>query len=61
VALALGPDDPCIRYTRSHPAEAFHGPANAANPVLNHEGALSIVAPFFGLGMRRGLDTRARA
>lgn len=59
MALALGPDDLYVARIHSHPAEAFHSPADDANPVLTHEGALSIVAPFFGLGLRRGLDTCA--
>lgn len=59
MALALGPDDLYVARIHSHPAEAFHSPADDVNPVLTHDGALSIVAPFFGLGLRRGLDTCA--
>jgi len=43
----------------SHPEEAFHSPTDDANPALPHTGALSIVVPFFGLGLRRGLDVCA--
>jgi hypothetical protein len=39
----------------SHPAGAFHSPADDANPVLSHEGAISVVVPYFGLGLRRGV------
>lgn len=43
----------------SHPGRAFHSPADDANPALTHEGAISIVVPFFGLGLRRGLGACA--
>jgi len=43
----------------SHPCEAFHSRTDDANPALTFEGALSIVVPFFGLGLRRGLDACA--
>lgn len=59
LALALEPDELYVARIHSHPAEAFHSPADDANPVLTHEGALSIVVPFFGLGLRLGLDACA--
>lgn len=59
LALALGPDDLYVARIHSHPAEAFHSRADDANPVLTHDGALSIVVPFFGLGLRRGLGACA--
>lgn len=43
----------------SHPGEAFHSSADDRNPALTHEGALSLVVPYFGLGLRRGLDACA--
>lgn len=43
----------------SHPGEAFHSKTDDRNPALTHNGALSIVVPFFGLGLQRGLDTCA--
>lgn len=43
----------------SHPGEAFHSVTDDRNPALTHAGALSIVVPFFGLGLRRGLDACA--
>lgn len=59
LAVALGPEDLYVARIHSHPAEAFHSAADDANPVLAHEGALSIVVPFFGLGLRLGLDACA--
>lgn len=59
LAVALGPDDLYVARIHSHPAEAFHSRADDANPSLTHEGALSIVVPFFGLGLRLGLDACA--
>jgi hypothetical protein len=43
----------------SHPGEAFHSTTDDRNPALTHQGALSIVVPFFGLGLQRGLDACA--
>ena len=59
LACSLGPDELYVARIHSHPGLAFHSPADDANPVLTHEGALSIVVPFFGLGLRRGLDACA--
>jgi len=59
LARALDGDELFVARIHSHPAEAFHSPADDANPVLTHEGALSIVVPFFGLGLRRGLEACA--
>jgi hypothetical protein len=59
LALALGPDDLYVARIHSHPAEAFHSPADDANPILTHEGSLSIVVPFFGLGLRSGMEACA--
>lgn len=59
LALALGPDDLYVARIHSHPGDAFHSPADDANPVISFEGGISIVVPFFGLGLRRGLDTCA--
>ena len=33
--------------------------ADDANPVISFEGGLSIVVPYFGLGLRRGIDACA--
>lgn len=43
----------------SHPGEAFHSAADDRNPALTFIGALSVVVPYFGLGLRRGLDVCA--
>jgi hypothetical protein len=55
LAAALGADERLVARIHSHPAGAFHSPIDDANPALTFEGTLSIVVPFFGLGLRRGL------
>lgn len=59
LALALGPDDLYVARIHSHTGDAFHSAADDANPVISFEGGISIVVPFFGLGLRRGLDACA--
>jgi len=59
LALALGPDDLYVARIHSHPGDAFHSAADDGNPVISFEGGISIVVPFFGLGLRRGLDACA--
>ncbi|MFC8501185.1 hypothetical protein ACFUC1_02420 [Pedococcus sp. NPDC057267] len=59
LALALGPDELYVARIHSHPGDAFHSPADDANPVITFEGGISIVVPYFGLGLRRGLDACA--
>jgi hypothetical protein len=59
LALALGPADRYVSRIHSHPALAFHSPTDDANPAITYPGALSIVVPFFGLGLRHGLDACA--
>jgi hypothetical protein len=59
LAASLGIDERYVARIHSHPALAFHSPADNANPALTFEGALSIVVPFFGLGLRHGLDACA--
>ena len=54
--LAVGADDTYVARIHSHPVLAFHSATDDANPALTFEGALSIVVPFFGLGLRSGLD-----
>jgi len=56
LASNLLPDELYVARIHSHPAEAFHSPTDNRNPFLTAEGSWSIVAPFFGLGLRRGLD-----
>lgn len=59
LALALGTDELYVARIHSHPGDAFHSAADDANPVISFEGGISIVVPFFGLGLRRGLDACA--
>jgi len=56
LAAALGPKEMYVSRIHSHPGLAFHSPADDANPAITYPGALSIVVPFFGLGLRHGLD-----
>lgn len=55
LATALAGDDTYAARIHSHPGEAFHSPTDDRNPVITFEGALSIVVPYFGLGLRHGL------
>lgn len=55
IAAALDRGQRYLCRIHSHPGEAFHSPTDDANPVLTHDGAFSIVVPFFGLGLRHGL------
>jgi hypothetical protein len=55
LALALGKDETYVARIHSHPGYAFHSPLDDNNPALRYEGALSIVVPYYGLGLRAGL------
>ncbi len=59
LALAVTRDERYVARIHSHPGAAFHSKTDDRNPVLTHQGAISIVAPYFGLGLRRGLDACA--
>lgn len=59
LAAALGRNERYVARIHSHPGLAFHSPIDNVNPAITFEGALSIVVPFFGLGLRRGLDACA--
>ncbi len=59
LATSLGRHETYIARIHSHPAAAFHSETDDKNPGLTNHGALSIVVPFFGLGLRRGLDACA--
>jgi hypothetical protein len=59
LATSLGAGELYLARIHSHPSDAFHSRTDDRNPVLTFEGALSIVVPFFGLGLRRGLDACA--
>lgn len=55
LALDLRTGERWVSRIHSHPCEAFHSPVDDANPGLTAEGSFSIVVPFLGLGLRRGL------
>lgn len=59
LALALSPHEVYAARIHSHPGNAYHSKADDANPIISFDGGLSIVVPFFGLGLRRGLDACA--
>lgn len=59
LAVATKQGERFAARVHSHPCEAFHSPTDDDNPALTFEGALSIVVPYFGLGLRRGLDACA--
>lgn len=59
VVTALAPEQLYVARIHSHPSLAFHSRTDDANPALTHEGAYSIVVPYFGLGLRTGLDACA--
>jgi hypothetical protein len=59
LAASLASGEIYIARIHSHPGEAFHSATDDANPVLTAEGSWSIVVPFFGLGLRRGLEACA--
>ena len=58
-ALALRPNERYHARVHSHPGRAFHSRTDDANPILTFDGALSIVVPYFGLGLRDGLHACA--
>jgi hypothetical protein len=59
LAATLGRDERYLVRLHSHPGEAFHSSTDDENPALTYIGALSVVVPYFGLGLRRGLDACA--
>lgn len=59
LAAALSADEQYAARIHSHPGLAFHSPTDDANPAITHDGALSIVVPYFGLGLRHGLGVCA--
>jgi hypothetical protein len=59
LAAALGSDEQYAARIHSHAGLAFHSPLDDANPAITHEGAISIVVPYFGLGLRHGLGACA--
>ena len=59
LASALTLDELYLARIHSHPGEAFHSYVDNHNPGLTAEGSLSIVVPYYGLGLRRGLEVCA--
>jgi hypothetical protein len=59
LAAGLGRNERYLVRAHSHPCEAFHSNTDNRNPALTFIGALSVVVPYFGLGLRRGLDACA--
>jgi hypothetical protein len=59
LAGALALDERWHARIHSHPGDAFHSDTDDANPGLTAQGALSIVVPYFGLGLRRGIEACA--
>ncbi len=59
MAAALAPGERYVARIHSHCLEAFHSPMDDRNPALTFQGALSIVVPYFGLGLRHGLEACA--
>lgn len=55
LAAALAANETYVARIHSHPGEAFHSPTDDRNPVITFDGAISIVVPYFGLGLRHGL------
>lgn len=59
LAAALAADERYVARIHSHPMDAFHSPTDDKNPAVTFLGAISIVVPYFGLGLRHGLDACA--
>lgn len=43
----LASDERFYVRIHSHPGEAYHSDCDDQNPILTHEGAISVVVPFF--------------
>ena len=43
----LGDDERFYVRIHAHPGEAYHSARDDQNPILTHEGALSVVVPYF--------------
>jgi proteasome lid subunit RPN8/RPN11 len=59
LVAALQKDERYVARIHSHPGEAFHSDVDDDNPGLTAQGAWSIVVPYFGLGLRRGISACA--
>jgi hypothetical protein len=59
LALALRAEERYLARIHSHPGAAFHSWTDDRNPGLTAEGSFSLVVPYFGLGLRRGIQACA--
>jgi hypothetical protein len=59
LATSLASGELWIARVHSHPGEPFHSSIDEVNPGLTAVGSWSIVVPYFGLGLRRGIGTCA--
>lgn len=59
LVTSLHPGERWLARIHSHPGEAFHSATDDDNSVLTSDGSWSIVVPFFGLGLRRGIEACA--
>ena len=59
LAASLSLDERYASRIHSHPGEAFHSAVDDRNPALTADGSFSIVVPYFGLGLRHGLEACA--
>jgi hypothetical protein len=59
LAAALAADERYVARIHSHPMDAFHSATDDKNPAVTFLGAISVVVPYFGLGLRHGLDACA--
>jgi hypothetical protein len=59
LAAALRDGSIYVSRIHSHALEAFHSMVDDRNPILTYPGALSIVVPYYGLGLRHGLGACA--
>ena len=59
LVTALRDGEHYVARIHSHPGEAFHSLTDDNNPVITFAGGLSIVVPYFGLGLRQGLESCA--
>lgn len=55
LAANLRLDELYLARVHSHPADEPHSTTDDNNPGLTFEGAISLVVPYFGLALRKGL------
>ncbi len=44
---ALGPSERVVVRLHSHPGDAFHSDLDDTNMLISHDGAISVVVPYF--------------